>query len=299
MRMKNNSNSRRLSRLAALSVIIVLELAACAPAAAPTPAPTTAPATAPTTVPAPTNTIQGVIWQWVSVTNQTTKETTTVPNPESYTIIFNADSTLTGKADCNNFSGTYSQQNGFKITLGPSTMAFCGETSLDRQYLQLLGSVAAGGPDGAGGLALETAGGEQRMMFQNGGAAPIDPAIYNQVPKTTTFAAGQCQVVLSAPAPAYTSNTIGGVPSGAAVVVASFAGAALVSRWPVADAHPALVAVPMLVFLAAAPVSDLLRHRRPHPVTLWGGVAYLVSIPVRFAVAATAAWHHLARWLVR
>ena len=42
----------------------------------------------------------------------------------------------------------------------------------------------------------------------------IDPAIYNQVPKTTTFAAGQCQVVLSAPAPAYTSNTIGGQPSG-------------------------------------------------------------------------------------
>ena len=72
-----------------------------------------------------------------------------------------------------------------------------------------------------------------------------------------------------------------------------------VSRWPVADTHPALVAVPMLVFLAAAPVSDLLRHRRPHPVTLWGGVAYLVSIPVRFAVAATPAWHHLARWLSR
>jgi hypothetical protein len=42
----------------------------------------------------------------------------------------------------------------------------------------------------------------------------IDPAIYNQVPKTTTFAAGQCKVTLSAPAPAYTSNTIGGVPSG-------------------------------------------------------------------------------------
>ena len=42
----------------------------------------------------------------------------------------------------------------------------------------------------------------------------VDPAIYNQVPKTTTFAAGQCKVTLSAPAPAYTSNTIGGVPSG-------------------------------------------------------------------------------------
>jgi heat shock protein HslJ len=87
-------------------------------------------------------------------------------------MIFNADGTLTGKADCNSFTGTYSQQNGFSIKLGASTMAYCGEASLDQQYLQLLGSVAAGGPDGAGGLALETAGGEQRMLFVNGGPAP-------------------------------------------------------------------------------------------------------------------------------
>ena len=51
------------------------------------------------------------------------------------------------------------------------TMAACGDDSLDQQYVELLGSVAAGGPDGAGGLALETAGGEQRMLFVNGGAA--------------------------------------------------------------------------------------------------------------------------------
>jgi heat shock protein HslJ len=126
----------------------------------------------PVPTPAPTNSIQNIVWQWVSVTNQSTRQTTTVPNPENYTIIFNADGSLAGKADCNSFSGTYSQQNGFTITLGPSTMAFCGEASLDQQYLQLLSSVAAGGPDGAGGLALETAGGEQRMLFKNGGAAP-------------------------------------------------------------------------------------------------------------------------------
>jgi len=141
-----------------LGLIVVMTLAACAPAAAPTPA--------------SANSITGIVWQWVSVTNQTTKETTTLPNPESYTIIFNADGTLTGKADCNSFSGTYSQANGFSIKLGPSTMAYCGEASMDQPYLQLLGSVAAGGPDGAGGLALETAGGEQRMLFKNGGAAP-------------------------------------------------------------------------------------------------------------------------------
>jgi hypothetical protein len=42
----------------------------------------------------------------------------------------------------------------------------------------------------------------------------IDPAIYNQVPKTTMFEPGQCKVTLTAPAPAYTSNTIGGQSSG-------------------------------------------------------------------------------------
>ena len=103
-----------------------------------------------------------------------------MPNPENYTIIFNADGTLTGKADCNTFGGAYSQASGFTIKLGPSTMAYCGEASLDAAYLQLLSSVAAGGPDGAGNLALETAGGAQRMLFKNGGApqaaAPSEPS---------------------------------------------------------------------------------------------------------------------------
>jgi heat shock protein HslJ len=117
------------------------------------------------------DTITGIVWQWTSVTDRVTGEETTIPNPESYTITFNEDGTLEGKADCNNFSGTYSQENGFAITLGPTTLAYCGDTSMDTQYLQLLGSVAAGGPDGQRGLALETAGGAQRMVFQNGGKA--------------------------------------------------------------------------------------------------------------------------------
>ena len=108
----------------------------------------------------------------MSVSNKTTGATTTVPKPQDYTITFRDDGTLSGKADCNSFTGTYSQQNGFTIKLDASTMAFCGEASLDQQYTQLLSNVAAGGPDGAGGLALETAGGEQRMEFVNGGAAP-------------------------------------------------------------------------------------------------------------------------------
>ena len=148
-----NKISRSILLLAVLGVMLLL--AACRQAATPTPA----------------DSIQGILWQWTSLTNHSTGETTTVSNPENYTITFNADGTLTGQADCNTFNGTYSQENGFIITLGAATMAYCGETSLDQQYLTLLGSVAAGGPDGAGGFALETAGGEQRMLFKNGGAA--------------------------------------------------------------------------------------------------------------------------------
>jgi heat shock protein HslJ len=145
--------------LACLGIVIIVA-AACVPP--PTPAPAAA---------TPANAITNIVWQWTSVTHQTTKETTEVAKPQDYTITFRDDGTLSGKADCNNFTGVYSQENGFSIKLGATTMAACGNDSLDQQYLQLLGAIAAGGPDGAGNLALETAGGEQRMLFVNGGAA--------------------------------------------------------------------------------------------------------------------------------
>ena len=95
-----------------------------------------------------------------------------VDNPDKYTIVFYADGTTKGQADCNTFSGTYSQQNGFTISVTPDVMAACDIGSMDQQFLNLLDEVAAGGPDGAGGLNLQTAGGAQQMLFSNGGAAP-------------------------------------------------------------------------------------------------------------------------------
>lgn len=119
----------------------------------------------------PSNTITDIVWRWESTTTQSTGEKTTVPDPRNYTITFKTDGTFEGKADCNNIAGTYSQENGFSIKIGPSTLAFCGEKSLDQQYITLLSSIAAGGPDGAGGLALETPAGAERMEFSNGGSA--------------------------------------------------------------------------------------------------------------------------------
>jgi heat shock protein HslJ len=118
------------------------------------------------------NPVQNINWQWLSVTDQSTGSKTVVPDPVNYTISFFADGTLSGLADCNTFKGTYSQSGGFTINIGVFTTVYCGESSLDDQYIQLLDNVASGGPDSTGGLALETAGGAQRMMFKNGGKAP-------------------------------------------------------------------------------------------------------------------------------
>ena len=127
-----------------------------------------------TATPTPANTWQNVVWQWVDLVDKGTSpaKTTTVPDPTKYTITFYPDGTLSGKADCNNFTGTYTSQQGFSIKLGASTMAACGAASLDQQYLKLLGQIAAGGPSSATTFALETAGGAQRLNFKSGGAAP-------------------------------------------------------------------------------------------------------------------------------
>ena len=115
--------------------------------------------------------ITGIVWQWESVIEQPSGVTTTVPDPENYTLVFSNDGTFSGKADCNEISGTYSQEGGFFLSLGPSTMAFCGEDSLDQVYLDLLNGVVAGGPVGEDRFALEWGAGEKRMEFRNGGSA--------------------------------------------------------------------------------------------------------------------------------
>lgn len=115
--------------------------------------------------------ITNILWQWESVSDRPSGETTIVLDPENYTLVFKDDGTFSGQADCNQISGTYTQEGGFFITVGPSTMAFCGDDSLDQEFLELLAGVVAGGPDGAGGFALEWAGAEKRMEFSNGGSA--------------------------------------------------------------------------------------------------------------------------------
>jgi len=73
-----------------------------------------------------------------------------------------------------------------------------------------------------------------------------------------------------------------------------------ISRWPWVVRHPAPGVLGILsLFLVAPVVADLLARRRPHPISVFGGLAVVVSVPLRFAVGQTAAWHELARWIVR
>jgi hypothetical protein len=73
---------------------------------------------------------------------------------------------------------------------------------------------------------------------------------------------------------------------------------------------PALFRVPLLgaaglpvvfgvadIFVLACLVYDKMAHGRIHPAFLWGGLAVLLSLPLRLAVSGTGAWLSLATWL--
>jgi hypothetical protein len=72
-----------------------------------------------------------------------------------------------------------------------------------------------------------------------------------------------------------------------------------ISRWPIAVTHPAIIPAVVLAFVAAIAVRDRLVWNRFRAVSVWGGLALALSLPLRLAVSQTATWHAFARWLVR
>ena len=54
-----------------------------------------------------------------------------------------------------------------------------------------------------------------------------------------------------------------------------------------------------ILFVVPLVVWDLKSRGRLHPVTLWGGLLVLISVPLRFALAQTDSWIRLAEWLAR
>ena len=62
-----------------------------------------------------------------------------------------------------------------------------------------------------------------------------------------------------------------------------------------------LVFCPQTVLVAThrVQVHRRLDGARMSRVSIWGGIALLMSIPARFSIAQTSAWHHLALLLAR
>jgi heat shock protein HslJ len=116
--------------------------------------------------------ITGIQWQWAQLTETEPASQSVVPDPENYVMVLNADGTVNLKADCNMVSWTYTLDGASLAfnTLGPSTMAYCGDDSLDTLFLQKLGKGGMVSLED-GRLVLELNENAGRMVFDNGGPA--------------------------------------------------------------------------------------------------------------------------------
>lgn len=115
--------------------------------------------------------LNNILWQWTDVTETDPAALPLSPVPEQYTIGFQYGGTVAIQADCNRVIGAFSRDGeALSIQLGPSTMAFCGEESLDQQFLALLGDVSAMAV-ADGRLTLTTNSGAT-LGFRDGGLLP-------------------------------------------------------------------------------------------------------------------------------
>lgn len=81
------------------------------------------------------------VWQWEKFQSMDDSEII-VDDPSSYTLVFNKDGSINLQADCNVVLGEYTMEDSsLSIVLGPTTLAYCGDESLDNQYLSYLEDV--------------------------------------------------------------------------------------------------------------------------------------------------------------
>lgn len=89
----------------------------------------------------------GVTWQLSAMTEKVPAFQGVVPPADqpNYLVTFSEDGVFEAKADCNNLSGTYVVGDGgsLTVTLGPSTLAYCGDDSLGDLFTIGLGNAAS------------------------------------------------------------------------------------------------------------------------------------------------------------
>ena len=91
-------------------------------------------------------------------------------------MVLTADGNAALKADCNQVLWTYTAEGNSLTfnTLGPSTLAFCGEESSDQLFLSKLGVGGTWSVED-GRLVLELNENAGTMVFDNGGAVETAP----------------------------------------------------------------------------------------------------------------------------
>jgi heat shock protein HslJ len=120
--------------------------------------------------------VTGIQWQWAELTETEPASQSVVPDPENYVLVLNDDGSANIKADCNQLQWTYTLDDTSLTfnTLGPSTMAFCGDDSLDQLFLSKLGMGGTVSVEDER-LVLELNENAGRMVFDNGGPAETAP----------------------------------------------------------------------------------------------------------------------------
>jgi len=119
---------------ATLIVIAVCLLAACGPQA--------------TDAPGADVELLETEWQWQAFEDAADGQEARdirVPDPTRYTVTLRSDGAAEIRADCNRLRWTYTLEAGGLTfdTLGPSTLAYCGDDSLDGPFLTRLGATAS------------------------------------------------------------------------------------------------------------------------------------------------------------
>jgi heat shock protein HslJ len=116
--------------------------------------------------------ILGIRWQWTQLIETQPASQSVIADSENLVLVLNADGSANIQADCNQVQWTYTVE-GDTIsfnTLGPSTLALCGEDSSDQIFLEKLGMASTWRVED-GRLVLELGENAGTMIFANGGPA--------------------------------------------------------------------------------------------------------------------------------
>ncbi len=122
--------------------------------------------------------LAGVVWEWAATLKTEPASQAVVPNPSSYTAIFDGEGNVLIQADCNLARAVYTLENeALTIEIGPLTRAACTPGSMSNSFLDSLGQVGSYMIED-GSLILRLGETGDTLLFRNGGPAaePVVPA---------------------------------------------------------------------------------------------------------------------------